>query len=33
MGKKTIITELLVFVAMTAGAQELTWQNCNESLP
>ena len=29
---KKIITFILALVSMTAGAQELTWQKCNESL-
>ena len=33
MYRKNIITILLVFATLTAGAQELIWQMCNESLP
>ena len=29
---KKIITIIIALVSMTAGAQELTWQKCNESL-
>lgn len=33
MNKKTFITILLVLVGITAGAQELAWRECRESLP
>ena len=33
MSRKNIITIILALVSMTAEAQELTWQKCNESLP
>ena len=33
MSRKNIITIILAIAAVTAGAQELTWQKCNERLP
>ena len=33
MSRKNIITIILALVAVCGGAQELTWQKCNESLP
>ena len=34
MSRKNIITIILALVTtLTAGAQELTWQKCNERLP